>query len=81
MLTIFKCPCVTPPGTDKCIVYDPRYAAVSPEEAAVAFTDLTADNFDTSPFVSSFLLSLIVLKLEQNFEKKLNSLNLNAVFL
>uniref|UniRef100_A0A914XZD1 Uncharacterized protein n=1 Tax=Panagrolaimus superbus TaxID=310955 RepID=A0A914XZD1_9BILA len=46
-----QCPCVTPPGTDKCVVYDPRYSAISAEEAAVAFSDLTADNFDTNPFL------------------------------
>uniref|UniRef100_A0AC34F1W6 Uncharacterized protein n=1 Tax=Panagrolaimus sp. ES5 TaxID=591445 RepID=A0AC34F1W6_9BILA len=45
-----QCPCVIPSGSDKCIAYDPRYSAISVEEAVVAFSDLTADNFDTNPY-------------------------------
>jgi hypothetical protein len=38
---LLQCPCVTLPGADKCITYDPRFQASTVEEAIVSFSDLT----------------------------------------
>ncbi|KAE9553203.1 hypothetical protein FO519_003599 [Halicephalobus sp. NKZ332] len=47
--TAQECPCVVPPGSNSCIVYDSRYVAASVEEAILAFVDVTVDEFDAHP--------------------------------